>query len=286
VVAGLNGRVLSADEISTVIPRAGDYLALCPVIGKGGVGGKNPLATIAAIALTVVTFGGGGILAGGLMAGGAGTWLAAGALLYLGGSLLGGVGAKAAQVDLPNTDASAWENGHSWGDMQPIARQGGTVPNTYGTVRVTGQILNQHVTSDGKKQYLNLLLSSGEGPIDSISGIKINNNPPENFGGIADDDELFDTYPGTTLDAVGETATASTPVAATALDIELYWPNGMIKNGTFWGGSVGVKIEYRVSGGSWVTWKTETVTQRSYSAFSRTYRIDDLAGQFMRRVSR
>lgn len=278
VVAGLNGRILNAEEIATTIPRAGDFLAICPVIGKGGGGGKNPLATIAAIALTVVTFGGGGLLAGGLFAGGSTSWLMAGALLYLGGSLMGGMSAKAAHVDMPDTSSSAWENGHSWGDMQPISRQGGTVPNTYGTVRITGQILNQHVTSDGKKQYLNVLLCGGEGPVDSVSDIKINNNPAENFGGIADDDELFDTTPGITLDAVGETALASTPVAATALDIELYWPNGMFKNGTFWGGSVGIKIEYRPSGGAWVVWKTETVTQRSYSAFSRTYRIDDLPG--------
>jgi len=278
VVAGLNGRILNADEIATTIPRAGDFLAICPVIGKGGGGGKNPLATIAAIALTVVTFGGGGLLAGGLFAGGATSWLMAGALLYLGGSLMGGMSAKAARVDMPDTSSSAWENGHSWGDMQPISRQGGTVPNTYGTVRITGQILNQHVTSDGKKQYLNVLLCGGEGPVDSVSDIKINNNPSENFGGIADDDELFDTTPGITLDAVGETALASTPVAATALDIELYWPNGMLKNGTFWGGSVGIKIEYQPSGGAWVVWKTETVTQRSYQAFSRTYRIDGLTG--------
>ena len=51
-------------------------------------------------------------------------------------------------------------------------------------------LISRHVISDGSKQYLNLLYCAGEGPIDSISNIKLNGNPVGNYKDVQVDIRL------------------------------------------------------------------------------------------------
>ena len=89
---------------------------------------------------------------------------------------------------------------YSWRAFQPTEAEGHPIPIIYGTHRVAGQVINKFVTFSGKedddvttdmfgdsedqeqaKQYLNVLLSVGEGPVDEISDIKIDEQPFTNF---------------------------------------------------------------------------------------------------------
>ena len=58
VAAIRNG--LLVEDPGSCVPVDGDYLAVVPVVGKGGGGGKNVLKVIAIIAVTAMLFGGGG----------------------------------------------------------------------------------------------------------------------------------------------------------------------------------------------------------------------------------
>jgi len=256
----LNGRILTPEEADHIMPRAGDFLAACPVVaGGGGGGGKNPLTILATIALTVVSFGIGGMVAGAIggMTGTMVGYLAAGAVMYLGGSLIGNMTAKA-MIDRPALEESAWENGHSWGEMRPLTRQGTAVAITYGTVRVPGMLIGQHVSSDGNHQYLNLLLSGGEGPLDSITGVELNGNPATNFSGTSE--SLIDDVVNATLTTSGYATATTTATDAKALDVEITFPSGI--RGSSWGSIAFIRytVEYRKVGDSaWTAWVDDTV---------------------------
>lgn len=273
-IVSINGQVLPQEALAITVPKAGDYVVLCPALrgGGGGGGGKNPLVTIAAVALTVVTFGGAGVFAGGLLAGGATTWLAAGALLYLGGMLLSGM-SKAPKVEMPDFGGSAWEGGHGWGDMRPMARQGGTVPITYGTVRTSGTVLGQHVSSDGQHQYLNLLLSGGEGPITSISHIRINGNPIEHYNDTSE--ETLDQTVNLALSTAAQQVTTSAGTVGFVAQIR--FPNGLFGLNLQTRATVTVRCRYSRDLATWTWAPNLVVTAAQNTAFVRQIAVTGLA---------
>ena len=94
----LNGNVMQA--LDGLVPENA-FIVIMPHVGKGG--GKNPLQLIASIALSVVAWGVGGLVAGGAWgAWGAATsavasawgYAAAAATMFLGGSLVSKLGPK------------------------------------------------------------------------------------------------------------------------------------------------------------------------------------------------
>lgn len=277
----VNGKLMEPDEAARYIPAPGDFVAACPVMmgGGGGGGGKNPLAVIAGLAVTVLSFGLGGIVAGtlGFAAGSAGAMLVTAGIMYLGGSLLGGMSKKPG-VDMPDgmNEGSAWENGYGWGEMRPLMNQGNPIPLTYGTVRVSGQCIGQHVTTDGKKQYLNLLLSGGEGPVDNISNLLINNNPIDNFSATVNG--LLDQTLNRTL-ALNVASSATTQAdATTGWEVEFSFPNGMRGSSRFGIGSVSLLVEYKPFGAPyWISLGQLDIYSFSLTNYKYTYRKENLA---------
>lgn len=171
----VNGEKKEADYI----PDSMDYIAICPVVGKGSL-----LGSILSIGLAIVT---GGIAAGGIAAWGlaGGTFLAgltAAAVGYIGGILINHI------CPMPKTDfnMSDLQNSvtYGWGEQQTSNTQGGCLPVTYGSMYTAGTELARHVDSDGEQQYLNLIVCGGEGPVDSIEDITINDNPIENYENV------------------------------------------------------------------------------------------------------
>ena len=63
---------------------------------------------------------------------------------------------------------------YGWDGINTIQDVGVPVKIIYGEHRTGGNIINQFISTDGDKQYLNLLIAAGEGEIESISDIKIN----------------------------------------------------------------------------------------------------------------
>lgn len=181
-VVSLNGKAIAEEELDLTFPQEGDCIALCSQIQGGG--DKNPLAMIASIALAVFV---GGIQPGfwgitnkfalGLVQAG---------LMLVGGSIIQAL-FPIPKADLGNT---ATNQSYGWGGPVAIQGQGGALARTYGTFKTAGTLIGQHITTDGTKQYLNLLYTGGEGPCAKLENIQLDGNPISNFHDIDHDIRL------------------------------------------------------------------------------------------------
>jgi hypothetical protein len=183
----INGHHIEDSRLDTAELRAADYVAIVPKIrGGGGGGGKNVLGVVAALALVAFTGGAGGGLLGGFL-GSQGGMLGLGLALYLGGSLLMG-NQKTPTIDAPKYDG-AFEGGHGWSVDNIRNRPGSPLPVTFGSIRTSGQLLQRWLyggTHAGKwTQFLQLLLAAGEGQLDSITDIKVNDIPIGSISGAS-----------------------------------------------------------------------------------------------------
>ncbi|WP_371378333.1 hypothetical protein [Sporomusa aerivorans] len=125
---------------------------------------------------------------------------------------------------------------------------------------------------DGDKQYLSVLYTGGQGPVDEITDIEINGNPVENYTGVQVDVRLgtndqepitnfSDTYANQSLSYELQESTWSTQAtdgnAGQGLRIDVEFPNGlyhMNDNGGLESAWVRLAAEYRIKGGEWVPW--------------------------------
>lgn len=151
-----------------VIPVDGQEMVVIPLVqGKA-------LGLILSVGLAVFS---GGIAAGafGFTAG----WsvgvraIAAMAISCIGGGLVNKL-TPIPKIDMSNTEQS---NTYGWGGMKSLSGQGYVLPVVYGEMKTAGIMLQQHIVSDGEKQYLNVLYALAEGQIDSIDNIRLNENP-------------------------------------------------------------------------------------------------------------
>lgn len=190
------------------LPKDGDEIVVMPYVGKKALG------WILTIGVAVVSGGIGAGLIGGMTS----VWARIGISMLV--SAIGGVLVNkltaTPKVDTTNTEQS---NTYGWGGVQSLTGQGYVLPVIYGKMKTAGIILQRHVYSDGEKQYLNLLIAVAEGPIDSISDIKINGNPVENY-----EDVEVETRLGTNDQKIISNFNDS--YADTALGYELNWKSG------------------------------------------------------------
>lgn len=162
--------------------RDGDFIVFAPVVGKGR--GKNPLLIIATVALSVVSMGIGGMVAGGWAT--ASGWaaisgyMAAAAVMFIGGTLI----QRAFGTATPSFDGASENPTYSWNGISTTSGQNNPIPITYGTVRSGGQTIGKYITNDGDKQYLNWLVAAGYGPLE-IYDIQLNDNPVENYKDVS-----------------------------------------------------------------------------------------------------
>ncbi len=188
----IDGRKVPAEYLDTCneIVKPNSFIVVMPKIAKGG--GKSLLGLVAVIALSVVSFGVGGLASGaGMWGAGMGAWtfggyLAAAAVMFLGGSLI-------SKFMAPKIDTGKYQTEdptYSWNGVQTMDAQGNGISITYGKVKSGGQSLQKFTTNDGDDQYFNWLVSAGEGPL-TISDIKLNDNPIENFESV-----FYDTKEG------------------------------------------------------------------------------------------
>ncbi len=179
LAVSLNGAVLSAEEYGTIQPASGDFIVLCPVVGKSDDAQKT-ISFIAAVVMTMMGYG----------YGAENFWKTAfsaesfkqALIINLGGLLVNYLAQP--KIDQPKQPKATY----SWGQLQSLQGQGNAVALTYGKVRTAGQIVAQHVESVGDKQYLNLLLCGGEGELDYLNGItniKINKSELKTFGDVS-----------------------------------------------------------------------------------------------------
>lgn len=164
-VFAVNG--IPVDE--TYIPDDGDEILVAPKVGKKAFRWILP-ATLVLVGAAL----GAGIIGANMLIG----WRIGLALAatMIGNHMIEKMTKPA--VDLTNTEQS---NTYGWGTPSTLTWQGYVLPVLYGTVKTAGLMLQRHVVSDGDKQYLSILYCLAQGPIDSITDIKLNGNPLTNY---------------------------------------------------------------------------------------------------------
>lgn len=195
---------------------------------------------------------------------------------------------------------------YGWDGIRTVQDVGIPVALIYGTHRVGGNIINQYTWNDGNKEYLNLLLALGEGEIEDISNIMINDNPFENFTDL-DKFERFGTNTQDIIEGfeelhnvvdVGAMLPKDQPYTYTTQDddiegfeVEITCPYGLYEvtsGGDQIATSAKYKVEYRTHGvGDYTVLDEETITDSSRTVVRRKFKKDGLtAGKYDIRVTR
>lgn len=180
----IDGRKVDAvvENISKLPVKHDSVIVVMPKVAKGG---KSILGLIAVIALSVVAMGVGNVIAGGAFFGGTAAWTAASyigaaAVMFLGNSLV-------SRFFAPKIDAGKYgdkeDPTYSWAGVCTMDGQGNGIAITYGKVKSGGQSIMKFTSNDGNDQYFNWLVAAGEGEL-SISDIKLNSNPVENYESV------------------------------------------------------------------------------------------------------
>ncbi len=156
---GLNNRPVSDALLDSTFPRPFDLVSFVPVVRDPGdvissMGGF--LASFASIGTAVAT--------GGLLS-----------------NILGGPQVEATSAS-PLTSGRSSQT-YSW-QPQTVQQQGGYVSKSYGTVPHHGTVISWFRENRGTKQYMNLLVDFGLGPIDSFEKIEINDQSTGYYPGL------------------------------------------------------------------------------------------------------
>ncbi|MBM3210610.1 hypothetical protein FJZ33_00200 [Candidatus Poribacteria bacterium] len=185
---------------------------------------------------------------------------------------------------------------YGWEGQRTIQEVGVPVKVIYGEHKVGGNIINQYVSTDGDKQYLNMLIGVSEGEIESVTDIKLNDNSIANYTGveisirygtnnqamISNFEDLHNLY------SIGANLTKDNPYVYTTIDndveaFEIYFtlPAGLFQvnsNGAVASWSVVYLVEYRVSGvGGYISLGSTTISGLTRTTIRRVFRKEGLS---------
>jgi predicted phage tail protein len=234
-------------------------------------------------------------------------WQAVLTVLYIGYSLYA---ANAAKKRRPNvgsgTGMDADSPTYDWNGIRTMQDVNIPVAIPYGTHRNGGNVVNAWIRNDGDKNYLYALLALGEGEVEDIDDIYINENPQANYDGITlkkrygrnqqsvipnfeDSHNMYD---------VGVTLTQYNPHTYTTIDSDVEGADihlqlaGLFQQDQTTGEvlpwSVTVNVQYKLhSSPLWQTWDNFTYSAKSQSTLRRVVRITGLPpGQYDFKVER
>lgn len=181
------------------------------------------------------------------------------------------------------------------------------VPIVYGEHRVGGNVINEYISTDGDKNYLNTLLALCEGEIESISDIEINGNPIANFDGVTQStrlgtnnqtiitgfEDLHNVIP-INIELLQNSAYTYTTVDSDVegFEVKINFPSGLFQQnestGKISSWSSTVKFEYKLTtSGVWITAGTVTFSGKTQTTMRRYFRKDGLtAGKYDIRVTK
>ena len=266
----VSGRIVEKDEWPDLYLRKNDCVVVAPLIfggGGGGGGGKMILRLVAMAALTYFTAG----LGTGLMAGASAGMVAAVSV----GVMV--VGTMAINALLPPAEPKVASTGSDY-DSSPtygidgpknMSTRGIPVPVVYGECWFAGNFIQSYIDNVGDDQYLNMLINVGEGPIEGISEIHINDQPMGNYVGIETwfrdgsenqpmipyfDDIIVPVNRGAAIEpGVYVIHSVTNPVDRLRLDFVI--PNGLSRLDDEDGmrpWNLSFNLEYRETGGAWL----------------------------------
>ncbi|CQR73296.1 hypothetical protein SOV_50790 [Sporomusa ovata DSM 2662] len=259
----LNSNFVEQPELT--YPSDGDQIVIMPHVGSGL---KKILGMIAMIVLSVYTSNiSGGLWTAGKV--GLTSYLAAGAVMVIGGKLINTMfGTKANSLSSEGSSQT-----YGWNTPSPLSGEGNIIGVTYGECIPAPQIIETHIDTVNDKQYLNVLLCGGMGPIDEITDIQIGGNPIANYTDVSyeirygtNDQEVIPNFGDTTNNQelsyeLSESTWATQLIDgsnAEGLQITLEFPNGLYhlnKKGKLESASVTLAVEYRLQGDTaWTNW--------------------------------
>lgn len=191
--------------------------------------------------------------------------------------------------------------------IQTTQEVGCPVKLVYGEHRTGGNIINQYIQNEGDRQYLNILIGIGEGEIESVSDILINDMPSDNFEGISIETKMGTSTQGVisnfadlhNLYSIGVALVKDDPYTYTTIDsdIEAFEINFVLPAGLFavdkatgninsW--AVTYKVEYKLNEDEeYIDLGETTINAYSRTALRRTFRKSGLtAGKYDIRITR
>jgi predicted phage tail protein len=196
---------------------------------------------------------------------------------------------------------------YGWDGVQTMQEVGVPIAVIYGEHKVGGNIINQHIFDDGDKSYLNILLALGEGEIESIDNIEINDNPIENFSSIETEKRYGSNVQGLiknfedlhNLYTVNVNLTKDNPHVYTTIDsdveafeVHLRLPSGLYQqssgSGSISSWSVTYKVEYKLHADpDYIDLGETTISEKSRSTLRRVFRKTGLTpGKYDIRLTR
>jgi len=185
-VVSINGKLVQLEDFAVTYLDQTDNLVLCPVpTGRGDSGGKNVLRMVAMIAVAVFApYATTALLGinGAAAIGGLGVSMVTAGITIAGGMLVN------ALLPPPKPTAKSSQVGDSatYGidGAKNTSAEGLAVPVCYGTFRAAGNIVGLYVQNEGNKQFLYMLINAGEGPVVSLSDLRINDQPASYYKNV------------------------------------------------------------------------------------------------------
>lgn len=167
LIFACNGEVV---EDENFIPPPNSYISASPFVGK-----DNWLGQIAMLGLAFFAPN----LAAGLA--GPGATAATTSLYTMGIMAIGGM-LISHLFPQPGLDYdTSTSQSYGWNATETLEGQGKPLAITFGETRTGGVLIGQHTIKENGVQYLCLLFCGGQGPIEEIKDITINDNPATNY---------------------------------------------------------------------------------------------------------
>lgn len=188
----LSGRVVPMSDLALTYPSESDSVVLAPVLLGGGEGsGKTILRLVLLVALSMFTFGTGALSLAGMTGLSGGGLMFAQAAVMIGGSMLINAALPPPKPSIGQS-GDAFNSSSTYGVDGPknLSTRNVPVPVIYGEAWFAGNFIQTYTENDGDTQYLHMLLNVGEGPIESIEDIHINDQPLASYTGV----EVFKRY--------------------------------------------------------------------------------------------
>jgi len=198
---------------------------------------------------------------------------------------------------------------YGWDGIRTSMDVGIPVPVVLGSHRVGGNIINQYISTDGNKNYLNVLLALSEGEVEYIDEIEINENPVSNYDGV-EIHKRFGTADQTPIPYFMQThnvieigvqishglensyiyTTDKNDVSAFEIYVQL--PNGLYtvagadQHIVAW--TATYRVEYKLhTSANWIDLGEQSITERSRSSIRRIFRKEGLVpGQYDIRITK
>ncbi|UKL14932.1 putative tail protein [Pseudomonas phage hairong] len=183
----VSGLVIPKDQWPEVYLRENDCVVVAPLImggGQGG-GGKQIMRLVALAALTYFTAGAAAGVAGAIGVTSAGGIALVGAGMIMAGTMAINALLPPAQPKVP-TSGNDYDSSPTYGIDGPknMSTRSIPVPVIYGECWFAGNFIQSYIDNVGDDQYLNLLINVGEGPVEGIQEIQINDQPMDNYVGV------------------------------------------------------------------------------------------------------